>query len=114
VRIANDVVRFTLELCMLAALAYGGLEAAPGLLGYVLAVALPLAAAVVWGLFIAPKARRPTVDPLRIVLECALFGAAGAMLLAAGQSRLGAVLWLAAAVHLTLTFALGQRPRRHV
>jgi len=108
---ANDVFRFALELCMLAALGYGGFEAASGLLGWVLLVALPLAAAVVWGMFIAPKARRPMVDPLRIVLEVALFGAAGAALVVAGQTALGILLWLAAAFHLALTFALGQRPR---
>ena len=84
---ANDVFRFVLELCMLAALGYGGFESASGLLAYVLAIALPLAAAVVWGMFIAPKARRPTVDPIRIVLEACLFAAAGAAL-AGRQVRL--------------------------
>ena len=63
-------------------------------------------------MFLAPKARRPTVDPIRIVLEVALFGAAGAALVIPGQTALGVVLWLAAALHLALTFALGQRPRR--
>ncbi len=111
-KIANDVFRFVLELCMLAALGYGGFESASGQVAYVLAIALPLAAAVVWGMFIAPKARRPTVDPIRIVLEACLFAAAGAALLAAGQARLAVVLWLAAALHLALTFPLGQRPHR--
>lgn len=108
---ANDVFRFVLELCMLAALGYGGYESASGLFGYGLMIALPLAAAVVWGMFIAPKARHPVVDPLRIVLEAALFGAAGAALLSAGQGRLAILLWLTAGVHLALTFVLGQRPR---
>jgi hypothetical protein len=112
VKTANDVFRFVLELCMLAALGYGGFEAASGLFAFVLMIALPLAAAVVWGLFIAPKARRPTVDPLRIALEVSLFGAAGAALLVADATLAGVTLWLAAAVHLALTFALGQRPRR--
>jgi Protein of unknown function (DUF2568) len=111
VRVANDVFRFVLELCMLAALGYGGFEAASGAFAWVLLVALPLAAAVVWGMFLAPKARRPTVDPLRILLEAAVFAAAGAALVAAGRTALGILLWIAAAVHLALTFALGQRPR---
>jgi hypothetical protein len=109
--IANDVFRFVLELCMLAALGYGGYQVTSGLLAWGLAVALPLAAVVLWGTFIAPKARRPTVDPVRIALEGALFGAAGAALLASGQTGLSALLWLAAAAHLGLTFVLGQRPR---
>ena len=110
-KLANDVFRFVLELCMLAALAYGGFKAASGLLAWLLLVALPLAAAVVWGMFIAPKARRPTVDPIRIVLEACLFGAAGTALVAGGQARLGTALWLAAAAHLALTFVLRQRPQ---
>ena len=89
VKIANDVFRFVLELCMLAALGYGGFEAASGALAWVLLVALPLAAAVVWGMFIAPKARRPTVDPIRIVLEVTLFGAAGAALVVPGRRPSG-------------------------
>jgi hypothetical protein len=107
--VANDVFRFFLELCMLAALGYGGYEAASGLLAWVLLIALPFAAAVIWGMFIAPKARRPAVDPLRIILEAGLFGAAGLALLAADQFSLAIALWLATTVHLALTFALGQR-----
>jgi len=109
-RVANDIFRFGLELCMLAALGYGGFEIGSGLVAWVLLVALPVTAAVVWGMFIAPKARRPIVDPLRIVLEAALFGAAGATLVVAEQTALGFLLWAAAAVHLVLTFALDQRP----
>lgn len=111
-RPANDVLRFVLELCMLAALGYGGYEAGSNPVNYVLMVALPLAAATVWGAFIAPKARHPAVDPWRLALEIALFGAAGAALATAGQMRLAVILWLAAAIHLAATFALGQRPRQ--
>jgi hypothetical protein len=110
---ANDGLRFVLELCMLAALGYGGYEAGSSPVNYVLMVALPLATAIIWGAFIAPKARHPTVDPWRLALELALFGAAGAALATAGQLRLAVILWLASAIHLAITFALGQRPRRH-
>jgi hypothetical protein len=109
-KIANDAFRFLLELCMLAAFGYGGYAAASGRLAWVLLVLMPLGAAAAWGMFIAPKARRPTSDPLRIGLEAGLFGAAGAVLLAAGEARPAVVLWVAAAAHLVLTFALGQRP----
>ena len=111
-KIANDVFRFTLELCMYAALGYGGYAAASGLVAWMLAISVPAAAAIVWGIFLAPKARRPTVDPVRITLEACLFGGAGLALEAAGQVRLALAFWLAAAVHLVLTFALRQRPER--
>jgi hypothetical protein len=106
----NDVLRFALELCMLAAPGYGGYEAGSSPVNYLLMVALPLAAASIWGVFLAPKARRPLADPLRIGLEVILFGAAGAALATADQLLLAAILWLVAAIHLALTFALRQRP----
>jgi hypothetical protein len=50
-------------------------------------------------------------DPARLLLELAVFGSGVAALLAAGEATLGLVFAALAAVHLTLTFALGQRPR---
>ena len=58
----------------------------------------------------APKARHPLVDPMRVVLELILFGAAGVALATAGQTLLAVILLLAAGIHLVLTFAIGQRP----
>src|SRR5689334_23481657 len=57
---ANLGLRFLLELCMLAALGYWGFQAGDGpVLKIVLGLGAPLLAAVVWGLFIAPRAIRP-------------------------------------------------------
>lgn len=108
-RIANDVLRFGLELCSLAALATWGWQTGPTGVNLVLAVAAPAAAAAVWGAFVAPKAPRHPRDPWRLGLELAVFGSGVAGLAAVGQKRLAAVLGAAAAVHLALTFALGQR-----
>jgi hypothetical protein len=72
----------------------------------------PLAAAVLWGRFVAPKASHPAVDPLRLALEVLVFGSGLAALFAAGRSTLGAVFGGLVVLHLALTFALGQRPGR--
>jgi hypothetical protein len=59
----NLAVRFVLELCALAALAYGGfLVPGPLPVRIGLAVLLPVGAAVVWGRWVAPRAtiRCPT------------------------------------------------------
>ncbi len=73
----NLALRFALELCMLAALAYGGYSlSVPMWLKVALAIALPVIAATIWGLFIAPKAKFPLNAGWRIVLETALFGVA--------------------------------------
>jgi hypothetical protein len=67
--------------------------------------------AVVWGRFIAPKASHPTTDPQRLVLELAVFAAGVAALVGADQTVLAVAFAGLVVVHLSLTFALGQRPR---
>ena len=55
-RAVNDSVRFCLELAALAGLAVWGWKTGPDGVNVVLAIAAPLAAAVLWGAFVAPKA----------------------------------------------------------
>jgi hypothetical protein len=111
---ANDGLRFLLELAALAALAYWDFAEFDGVAQWVLGLGAPLLAAGVWGTFVAPKASRPTVDPVRLLLEVAVFGSGVAALLAAGSAALALVFAALVVVHLALTFALGQRPARTV
>jgi Protein of unknown function (DUF2568) len=94
---ANLAARFLLELCLLAALAYAGLQ-----VGVALAVLAPLSAAIVWGLFVSPKARFPLSRPLWVGVQVVLFGAAVAGLMASGQDVLGEIFAVAVAVNLAL------------
>ena len=80
-----------------------------GLLGKRRSDGAPLAAAVVWGLWIAPKASRRLHDPARLVVELVLFGAAGAALAAADHPLAAAVFLAAVAVGEVLMLAWGQR-----
>jgi hypothetical protein len=92
-------VRFGIELCALAALAYGGWRVdGPLWLRILLAVALPLLAAVVWGRWVAPRAPRKLADPLRLVPEWVVFGGATTALLLTGHPVLAALLAVVAAV----------------
>jgi hypothetical protein len=75
-----------------------------------LGLGAPLVAATAWGLFVAPKASHPTSDPLRLLLEIAVFGSGVAALLAADVETLALVLAALAVLHLALTFVLDQRP----
>ena len=60
-RAGNLALRFLLELSALAATAYWGATTATGRIGQIgLALALPSLVALLWGLFISPKARIPT------------------------------------------------------
>jgi hypothetical protein len=59
-------LRFPLELAALAAFATDGLHAVRGPARFALAAALVLAAAAVWGRWIAPASRRRLADPARL------------------------------------------------
>ena len=109
VRPANDGLRFLLELCALAALAYWGFHTSSGAVQWVLGIGAPLAMAVIWGLFMSPKARWRLHDPARLVGEIAIFGAAAGALGDADQPTPAIALAAAVAVHLILTYPLDQR-----
>jgi hypothetical protein len=100
----NLGLRFVLELCMLVALGIWGFSE-----NFVLGVAAPLAAAVVWGLWIAPKAIRRLNDPIRLAVELLLFGAAGAALAAAGHAVAAVVFLALVALSEVLMLAWRQR-----
>ncbi len=107
---ANDGLRFTLELAALASLGYWGFAEHDGAVQWLLGLGMPLLAAVVWGAFVAPKASRPTTDPVRLLLELAVFGAGVAALWVAGSHTLSFGFGVLVVLHLAFTFLLDQRP----
>ena len=80
-RAGNLALRFFLELGALAAVAYWGATTATGRVSRIgLAIALPSLVAVVWALFISPKARIPTGPFGRAFLGLVIFLIAAAVL----------------------------------
>ena len=88
---ANLVLRFALELAALAALGYWGSQTGPLPVAILLAIGAPLAAAVLWGLFVAPKAGRRLRGARRLMVEIPTFAAASAGLAATGEWALAAI-----------------------
>ncbi len=89
----NLGVRVLLELAMLVALGWvGGEIGSSWVLRVAMAIALPLIAALVWGVFIAPKAPRRLTDPAKLLVEVVLFSAAAVGLAVVGHPVLAAVL----------------------
>jgi Protein of unknown function (DUF2568) len=76
----NLAVKFLLELGALAAFGVWGASLAGGVAAVALAIALPLVAAVLWGIFAAPRAARRLPLRLRAPFELTVF-ALGALAL---------------------------------
>jgi hypothetical protein len=91
-------LRFLLELALLAGAAVAGWRAGGGgIPGALLAVLGAVVVAVIWGLAIAPRARRRWPDPRRLILELVLFAVVGGALVATGSAAAGLVLAVASA-----------------
>ena len=80
-------VRFACELAALAVLGWFGYQAHGG----GLAVTLVVAAGVLWGAFVAPKAARRLRDPWRFVVESVVWAGATASLVGLGQVAIAVV-----------------------
>jgi hypothetical protein len=95
----NLTLRFLLELVMLAVFAYWGYHHFSGTKAVSAAIAMPLVAAVLWGVFRIPNDPKPAPvaipGPLRLMLEWFLFAGAVWALEDLGQDRWA---WLLAGV----------------
>ena len=101
-KVANDVIRFCLELAALAALGACAWQATPGTTRWIAVIAAPLAAAAFWGWLMAPKSVHRLDDPYRFLLELAFFATAFLALAAARRPGIALALALVAAVNLPL------------
>ena len=89
---ATLTARFLCELAMLAALAFWGYVVGEGPWAWLLGVGAPVLAAIVWGAFVAPRARFPVPAPVRVRIELVLYAVAAVGLGSAGQPVAAVVL----------------------
>ena len=105
---ANLALRFFLELAALAAMAYWGWTGHEGVGRVAWAVSLPLLAAALWGTFRVPGDPGPAPvavpGPVRLLLELIFFGAAVALLSAAGRPSLAFVFAALLLVHYAVAY----------
>jgi len=83
---ANLVLRFLLELTALAVTSYWGFASSSGARQWILGLGAPVVIAVVWGLFVSPKAKIELPRPARFAVELVVWAAAALALVAAGQA----------------------------
>lgn len=81
---AIELAVFLVELALLAVLAVAGARLGEGAPAVLLAVVLPLGAAVLWGVRLAPRATRRLPFPGRLVAKLALMVLAATLLAASG------------------------------
>ncbi|WP_394234261.1 YrdB family protein [Niallia oryzisoli] len=85
----NLAIRFLLELCALASLAYWGFVTGKGAaVKFFLGIGAPILLAVIWGVFGSPKAKIKLSLPLHLLLELIVFGMPALALYAAGKPQL--------------------------
>jgi hypothetical protein len=107
---ANLGLRFFLELAALAAMGWWGWHSGgstPGRLA--LAIVLPLVVAVVWGVFIAPKAKVKVSRPVWYGLQVVIFGAAALALASVWSPWAGVAFALIVVANTTLLAIAGER-----
>ena len=107
----NLIFRFLLELTAIFIYGYWGWHASTGPLRYLLALGLPLAAAVLWGTFAVAgdpsrsgKAPVPIPGILRLLLELIFFCLAAYLLMIIGREGLGWIFAGAVLVHYLLSY----------
>jgi Protein of unknown function (DUF2568) len=110
VKVANLALRFLLELAALGALAYWGFHEFDGATAILVGIGAPLAAAIAWGTFVAPRRRVPRGEALRWLVELIVFGAAAAALIDAGAVVLGIAFAVFAVCNGVVVRKLGETP----
>ena len=97
-----QVAVFLDELVLLAVLAIAGADLADGTAARIaLARLFPLVAAVLWGLRLAPRARRRLAYPARLAAKLALVAVASALLIAGRRTACATNFYVVSALLLT-------------
>lgn len=86
------VIRFALELCLLAVAGWLPYHLWPTPIGLAASAASVVTLLLVWGALISPKRRLELGAPSRLALEAALFGLAATALATTGRTCLAAAL----------------------
>ena len=105
----NQVIYFLVELSMLASLGYTGFQLSQHPFGkYVTGIGLPLLAAILWGVFAAPRSAHRLELPYRSLFALTLFGLTVFLLYRTGQTRLAIYFGSIALICESIALALKQ------
>jgi hypothetical protein len=100
---------FFLEIAMLISVGYCGFQYPQNIiLKYLLMILLPLIAAILWGIFAAPKSRLRLQQPYRMFFAMILFGVAVFLLYRSGIATLAVVFVILVVINQLLALILKQ------
>ena len=103
-------LQFFLELFALVSLGYWGFQIGHGMIAKIgLGLGAPLLFALVWGMFMAPRASMRLPDPERLVIELLLFGIAIVALYFVDYSLVAIVLGVLVIINETLLYVWNLR-----
>jgi hypothetical protein len=106
---ANLLLRFLLELCALGAVGYWGFKTGGGMAAKVgLGIGAPLVIAVVWAVFVSPRAPVRLHLPLSLLLQVLIFGLAAAALATTGHRTLAWAFVALVVINALFMYAWGQ------
>lgn len=109
IKYANLLIRFLLEVCMLAAFAYWGFKTGRGIMVKIgLGIGAPLLVSIVWGSFLSPKAPLYVSEVTKLVLELIIFGLATFAMKTAGHPAIAGVLVLVFVINRILLYVWKQ------
>ncbi|MFC9971872.1 YrdB family protein [Spirillospora sp. NPDC127200] len=104
--LANEGLAFLLEVLALILLAWWGFTTGDALaLHVLLGIGTPVAAAVLWGMFAAPRARFRAGLPVVLLVKAVVFGSAAAALYAVGHPAWAIAFAIVAAANTALATA---------
>ncbi|WP_448698987.1 YrdB family protein [Mucilaginibacter sp. AW1-3] len=103
----NKFVIFLLEVSMLLALGYWGFHSFKTLLlQYLFGIGTPVLAAVLWGIFAAPKSEQQLRLPYRVAFSIVMFCASGCLLYQSGATGYAITLMIVAVLTESLALVL--------
>ncbi|MFF2793661.1 YrdB family protein [Lysinibacillus xylanilyticus] len=108
--VLNLVLRFLLEICVLMAYGYWGIQTGKGIFfKLLLGIGAPALFVVIWSLFGSPKATCPLNGALHFMLELVIFSLAVIALYATGQTQLAIVFAILIIINQILLSVFHQR-----
>jgi hypothetical protein len=103
----NLLFVFLVELGMLVSFGYAGFQSGKNVvIKYLLAIVLPLIAAIIWAIFEAPRSQHRLQQPYRTILALLLFLSAAFFLYRTGKTEMAILFAIAAVVTQSLALVL--------